>query len=808
MTSIERTAYPRLAYRLTSDELREVYTPSPPEIALADQVAKGARARLSMLVLLKCYQRLGYFPRPTEISRQITDHVRACLNSPVQPGEKLVYPTASLYRYQNAIRRFAQLTPYDEAGQACARAAVQQAAQVMVNPADLINVALDELSKQHYELPAFSALDRLVQRVRTQVNGDLFRAVLGRLTPDMRQGLEVLVSKTPARPTAWQRFKALPKSATLTHLQALYDRLDWLLTLGDVDGPLADVPPAKIRHFAAEAQALTVDELRDFAPPKRYTLLLCLIQQERVAARDHLIEMFLKRMARLHNRAKEALSLIRDRQRGSTEALLAVLDQVLQAAEEVEEHSNGADGGSTGDDGRASQLANAADATLGQRVRRLLGDHGGVTRLRDECAAIACYNDNNYLPLLWRFYRSHRPTLFRLARSLAIHSTTQDTSLTTALAFVLANEARKVDHLPADIRLDFASEAWQRLILVRGADSDGALMLDRRHLEICVFSCLAAELKTGDLYVEGSESYADYRAQLVPWEECAPQIAAYCREVGLPDNAVDFVHQLKAELTELADTVDRTFPSNTRLEISPEGEPLLKRTPRQPAPPNLDALEAALQARLPSRTLLEILCNVQHYTHWTRHFGPLSGSDPKLEAPTERHILVTFAYGCNLGAAQAAIHLRGRVTARELAFANQRHIDAAKLEAAVRDIIRGYRRACGSRRCGATARPRPPTARSSACIGRTCSASITSGTAAMGASPTTMWRTPTSPSFLTSSPVACGKPFTSSMVCSRTPLISSRTPWRPIRRDSPRRSSVWPICWASSSCPASVIGRI
>ena len=54
--------------------------------------------------------------------------------------------------------------------------------------------------------------------------------------------------------------------------------------------------------------------------------------------------------------------------------------------------------------------------------------------------------------------------------------------------------------------------------------------------------------------------------------------------------------------------------------------------------------------------------------------------------------MVTFAYGCNIGPAQAAIHLRGRVTAQQLAFVNRRHIDAAKLEAAVRDIIRSYRR--------------------------------------------------------------------------------------------------------------------
>jgi len=573
MASIERTAYPRLPYRFTSDELHDVYTPTPEDLAFADRLARGARARLNLLVLLKCYQRLGYFPRLTEIPRPLIDHVRACLDLPLQPEVKLDYPKTSLYRYQDAIRRYAKMTPYDKAAQECARAAVQQAAQVMVNPADLINVALEALSKQRYELPAFSTLDHLAQRVRTRVNDDLFRTILGRLTPETRTRLDGLLS-SPSRPSAWQRLKELPKSATLTHLQEFHDRLEWLLTLGDVDGPLVGVPPAKIRHFAAEARALSAREMRDFTPPKRYTLLLCLIRQERVATRDNVIEMFVKRMARLHNRAKDELIAIRERQRGGIEKLLAVLDQMLQA---TEEHTD--------------------DQALGQQVKRVVDEHGGAARLREECAAIACYNDNNYLPLLWRFYSSHRPTLFRLARSLAAHSTTQDTSLTAALDFVLTHEQRKADQLPADLHLDFANEAWQRLILIR---REGALMLDRRHLEVCVFSYLAAELKTGDLYVEGSENYADYRAQLVPWEECAPQVADYCRELKLAPNAADFVRQLKDELTQLAEQVDRAFPLNTHLEISPEGEPVLKRLSRQPTPPNLSALEAALQARLPA----------------------------------------------------------------------------------------------------------------------------------------------------------------------------------------------------------------
>ena len=54
-------------------------------------------------------------------------------------------------------------------------------------------------------------------------------------------------------------------------------------------------------------------------------------------------------------------------------------------------------------------------------------------------------------------------------------------------------------------------------------------VLKRRPLEVCVFFYLDAGLRCGDVYVEGSEAYADYRQQLLPWAECVPRLPAYCQ---------------------------------------------------------------------------------------------------------------------------------------------------------------------------------------------------------------------------------------------------------------------------------------
>src|SRR5690349_16568158 len=101
--------------------------------------------------------------------------------------------------------------------------------------------------------------------------------------------------------------------------------------------------------------------------------------------------MFVKRIARMHRRDKEALERLHLQHRATTENLVAVFHRVLEVLD-----------------------AAPSDAEAGRQIRESLAPHGGIQPLLDDCVAIAAYSGANYLPLLWRFYRSHRSTLFRL----------------------------------------------------------------------------------------------------------------------------------------------------------------------------------------------------------------------------------------------------------------------------------------------------------------------------------------------------------------------------------------------------------
>ncbi len=134
---------------------------------------------------------MGYFPDRASIPGVIIEHLRQILNLPASVAPNP--PLRSQRRYEAAIRSWLQVRVFDALAKQYAAVAIATAAMTMEHPADLINVAIEELVKERYELPAFSTLDRLAGNVRTIVNQRLFHQVASQLTPAQEAFLDQLL---------------------------------------------------------------------------------------------------------------------------------------------------------------------------------------------------------------------------------------------------------------------------------------------------------------------------------------------------------------------------------------------------------------------------------------------------------------------------------------------------------------------------------------------------------------------------------------------------------------------------------------
>jgi hypothetical protein len=212
LASIDRTAYPRFKRAVSVRELAEAFTPTPDEIAWARGKTQHEQHLLVLLVRLKCYQRLGYFAKLADVPAAVVDHVRELPDTVV--AETDADRTAK--RHRQFVRE--RLGVKYEAAQVreVAEQAIRAAVQTKDNPADLINVALEELVRQRCELPGYTTLDAMVAGIRAEVNGGFFAMVAARPERSERARLERMLVVDPAtRRSEFDRIKTPAQAPTL-----------------------------------------------------------------------------------------------------------------------------------------------------------------------------------------------------------------------------------------------------------------------------------------------------------------------------------------------------------------------------------------------------------------------------------------------------------------------------------------------------------------------------------------------------------------------------------------------------------------
>ncbi|MFC3986533.1 DUF4158 domain-containing protein [Streptosporangium jomthongense] len=159
------------------------FTPSPEEVAWAEQCTGSSESCLALVPALKCFQKMARFPSPDEIPDVVIDHDRRCLElaKNILPDHGSS-PSAKAHR---KLVRQRQGVKYD-AGQAWAIAAtaVRKAAHAKNNPADLINVAIEELLRLRLELLGYTTLEDLATSIRAEVNATIFATILQRSGPN------------------------------------------------------------------------------------------------------------------------------------------------------------------------------------------------------------------------------------------------------------------------------------------------------------------------------------------------------------------------------------------------------------------------------------------------------------------------------------------------------------------------------------------------------------------------------------------------------------------------------------------------
>jgi hypothetical protein len=533
MPSASDTAYPPLKANPSDQELAEVYTPTENELAFARKRTHQPVQRVGLLLLLKTFQRLGYFVSFADIPDPIVRHVARCAGFP--EAVELLYPYdlgTARDRHRGLVREYLRVTAYGKEARTVIIQTCLQAARTREDLPDLINMAIEELIRRRYELPAFSTLLRIARTTRYSQNRAYQERVYQALDAEARQRLQALLRREEGEArSVWDRLKREPSRATVPQFKETLQNLHWLQQLNGAAGAFAAIPEVKIRQFAAEARSLDLASLNAMPERKRFTLIAALIRRQVATALDDVTDMFLRQVKRMQHRAEEALTLYRTAQADRTDALIARLRDITLAYTQ---------------EGTRDQRLSAVESLLEKDAERILTD----------CNAPHAVALNSHLLFLPPFYRGRRSVLFTFLEGVTLVSTTQAPALLEAITFLRTHREARAEHLkialepahpddassPAQcLDLSFVSEKWWPLVTGNRDRDTPVTQVQRRYFELCVFFETMQALKSGDLCLPGSEQFSDYRQELVSEEEYRQGIALYGEQAGIPVEGEAFV---------------------------------------------------------------------------------------------------------------------------------------------------------------------------------------------------------------------------------------------------------------------------
>ena len=402
MSTIQDTAYPQLKKDLSARDLTAIYTPTADECAFAVSISARKPTQALLLIQLKILQRLGYFEPLSTLPRAIVDHVCASAQMRIPTVRELKAYDASGSRslHLRKIRDFVGIRRFVEADWSCLDQIARQAAATKQELEDIINVLIEELVRQKYELPGFTQLVRVARAARNAVNSAIFKSIEGQLTAEQRQMLDDLVLQRRGV-TLWDQLKREPKRPTVREVAKFLEHIRWLKSLGHGLPDTREMAVTKRHQMMLEARALDAKDIRAVKPLKRHTLAVLLIQSQLEKATDDVASIFIKIMHGIDNQAEERLRQYRLDHAEQTDRLIGQFREVLAAMQEGE----------------------SAKKRV-ENMERVLGDDPEQWII--QCDEHAAFAGNNYLPFMLKPYSDKRALLYQCLEVLELQSSSQD----------------------------------------------------------------------------------------------------------------------------------------------------------------------------------------------------------------------------------------------------------------------------------------------------------------------------------------------------------------------------------------------
>ena len=496
----------------------------------------------------------------------------------------------------------------------------------------LIAEAEDWLRRAHILFPAVSTLQRLVGYARMVAEEQIQQVVMRQLQPAQIANLEALLTRSQGRrgsTFAW--LKTAAPAASVNAIGELLSKRATILALSVTDLDLRVLNRNRVRQFAQLGHSYHAGSLKRFDPPKRYVILVCLLQDLIQEVTDDIIEMLDVLIGRIFSQSEKERDEEFKQQGKHINAKLILFRTITAIVLDRD----------IPDDQVREQAFGAIPAEALQRAY-------------DESAALVQPEDFNIFAFVVKRYSHLRSFLVDVLDAIPFTGTDAARPTLDALAFINHLDMTKPrwKKLPPEVPLSFLDDRWRSVVCPSPDTIDHQLWM------LGLAEQLRRQLRSADILVPGSRQHRDWESYLHPQAAWAERRASWFDAWHGSPNVDTYLDHVAERFAAALKQVEDTWEENSFARIE-DGQLVLSRDEKIEIPASAKALRKAIVELLPRVKLPALLIEVNSWLPFRQHFThpnadvrqPATGRDVLLDMCI---FAVILAQGCNLPLATMA----------------------------------------------------------------------------------------------------------------------------------------------------------
>lgn len=464
----------------------------------------------------------------------------------------------------------------------------------------LMDVLLSKMRHAQIIIPALSLLEDFLHSIIQEANQQTFEALTKHLTTQQKQALGVLLAnrdETQQSYATWLRQP--PGTSNVKNFLELLNRLIFLkqMNLGVPEDYVVNAN--RLSQLARRCERLSATRLRKLRnPSERYALLVAFSLQLQSVLIDQALNMFIQLYHSVFKRAKTAYS-----------------EQFFADGKTINQHLH--------QYVQLGQLLIAARQTQQDVFQAIEETFSWETFVEDIQQAETLMRPKNFdfLTLVGNRYSYIRRFSPHFLQAFTFNGHEENAGLRQAIQLICDVDTGKRTDLPEWAPTDFVDVRWKPYVFQDGE-------LQRRYYELCVLDKLRDGLRSGDIWVEGSQQFRHLNSFLIPDEQWQMMLDADVIPVTVPRDPLVYLRSRHDALHEHLQRVDDGLANGEFEEVEWVNDRLKIARTTLDIPDDMSQVRRAVYKLLPRIRITDLLLEVNATVGFTQQFTHLQTGDP------------------------------------------------------------------------------------------------------------------------------------------------------------------------------------